>query len=417
MSPPAVTALDTAIPASRAVETPYIEQGSTEFRLTAIALFCAGLATFTLLYAAQPILPVFSREFGISASYASLAISLPSIALAIGTLIASSLSEALGRKPLMLGAVFISAGLTLASAFAPNWESFLVLRTLQGLALSGLPAAAMAYLAEEVHPRSIGLAMGMYISGNALGGMAGRVGSGMLGDVVSWHVSMGAMGVLGLVSAVVFWRALRPSRHFRPRPLNLRALAQGFEQHLREPGLRVLFLQGLLLMGSFVTIYNYIGYRLISLEASPVMIGLVYTTYIVGIAASTLIGSLGDKLGRARLFWMTIGVIILGLIISLHHSLLGAVLGLAVITLGFFGAHSMASAWVGRRALKAKSQASSLYVFCTYGGASLMGWIGGMMLEHWGWEGVVGLVGGCMAVALVGALWLARLKPLAQPVG
>lgn len=415
MSPPvAATDLD-AIPARPAAETPFIEQGSVEFRLTTIALFCAGLATFTLLYCAQPLLPVFSREFGISAANASLSISLPSIALAFGTLISSSLSEAWGRKPLMLAAVFSSAALTLASAFAPNWESFLVLRTLQGLALSGLPAAAMAYLAEEVHPRSIGLAMGTYISGNALGGMAGRVGSGMLSDVLSWHASMGLMGAIGLVSALVFWRSLRPSRHFRPRPLNMRVLGQGFMTHLREPGLLVLFLEGIALMGSFVTIYNYIGYRLISLEASPVMVGLVYTTYLIGIASSTVIGSLSDRLGRPRLFWIMVSVIIAGLLVSLHHSLMGAVLGLAIITFGFFGAHSIASAWVGRRAIRAKGQASSLYLFCCYAGSSVVGSAGGWMLAAWDWEGVVALVGGCMLVALAGGLWLSKLKPVAQP--
>ena len=413
------TTAATPIAASPPVETPYIQQGTAEFTRTSIALLCAGFATFALLYCVQPLLPAFSREFGIGAAAASLSLSLPSIALAFGTLIASSLSEAFGRKPLMVGAVFASSALTLASAFAPSWESFLVLRTLQGLALSGLPAAAMAYLAEEVHPRSIGLAMGLYISGNALGGMAGRVGVGLVSEHYSWHHAMGFMGVLGLVSALLFLVNLRPSRHFAPRPLNIGALASGFATHLREPGLRVLFLEGFLIMGGLVTLYNYIGYRLMAppLGLSQTLIGLIFTVYIVGIGSSTVVGALGDRLGRARLFWIALGIAILGLAVTLIPTVPAAVAGLAITTFGFFAAHSMGSAWVGRRALRAKAQASSLYLFSCYMGASLLGSTGGWLWSGWGWEGVVSLIAGGMVLAIACAAWLSRLKPVAPPAG
>ncbi|MDB5415944.1 MAG: transporter [Rubritepida sp.] len=407
-----------AFQAEAEVQTPYIERGTAEFRRTAVALFCAGLATFTLLYCTQPLLPVFSREFGIGAVASSLSISLPSIALAFGTLIASSLSETFGRKPLMIGAVFGSAGLTMLSAFAPSWESFLVLRTLQGLVLAGLPAAAMAYLAEEVHPRSIGLSMGLYISGNALGGMIGRVGTGLLSDATSWHFAIAVMGGLGLVMALIFLMNLRPSRHFTPRPLRFMGLAQGFVVHLREPGLRILFLEGAMLMGGFVTIYNYISYRLMAPEfgLSQTVVGLIFTVYLVGIVASTFIGSLADRLGRPKLFWMTVLTIIAGLGVSLHPSVTGAVLGLVIITLGFFGAHSICCAWVGRRALTAKAQASSLYLFSCYGGSAIIGSAGGWLWTDHGWPGVTALVGVCMLIALAGSIWLSRQKPLAPPV-
>jgi len=413
------TVAGSAIPASAAAETPFIERGSADFVRTSIALFCAGIATFTLLYFAQPLLPIFSRDFGISAATASLAVSLPCIALAIGTLVAGSLSERFGRKPLMVGAVFGSAGLTVLSALAPNWEIFLLLRTLQGVALAGLPAAAMAYLAEEVHPRAIGLSMGLYISGNALGGMAARVGAGLLSEVMPWHAAVGAMGVLGLVMAVVFALALKPSRHFTPRRLRLGNLAGGFVVHLREKGLRALFLTGALLMGGFVCMYNYIGYRLMEPEIglSPGTAGLVYSVFLVGIIASTIIGSLADRLGRARIFWINLVVVLTGLAVSLIPTVFAAVAGLALLTLGFFGAHAIASAWVGRRALQAKGQAASLYVFGTYGGSAVIGTLGGWALEAWGWSGVVGTIAACMIVALAMALWLARLKPLAAPVG
>jgi len=394
------------MPDTKRAAVPFIERGTPDFVRTCVALFCAGIATFTLLYCAQPLLPIFSREFGLSAASASLAVSLPSIALAFGTLVASALSESLGRKPLMVGSVFGSAALTFVSAFAPHWESFLVLRTLQGLALAGLPAAAIAYLAEEVHPRALGLATGLYVSGNALGGMAGRVGAGLLSDIASWHVVMGGMGALGLVTAAVFALSLRPSRHFRRRPFRPGVLLQGFVTHLREPGLRLLFLTGALVMGGFVTMYNYVGYRLMGPEIglSPGIAGMVYSVYLVGIVTSTSIGALADRLGRPLLFRISIAVTFVGLGFSLLPTLPGAVLGLGFVTLGFFGAHAIASAWVGQRAVQAKAQSASLYLFACYGGSAVLGTAGGWVIAGWGWSGVVALVAACMIAALIAAL-------------
>jgi YNFM family putative membrane transporter len=56
------------------------------------------------------------------------------------------------------------------------------MRALAGLTLGGVPAGAMAYLSEEMHAKAIGLAMGLYISGNALGGMSGRLVTGAVTD-------------------------------------------------------------------------------------------------------------------------------------------------------------------------------------------------------------------------------------------
>ena len=72
---------------------------------------------------------------------------------------------------LTVAALLASALLTIVAALVPSWHGFLALRALTGLTASGLPAVAMAYVGEEMHPRSIGLAMGLYIGGSALGGL------------------------------------------------------------------------------------------------------------------------------------------------------------------------------------------------------------------------------------------------------
>ena len=57
----------------------------------------------------------------------------------------------------------------------------------------------------------------------------------------------------------MFWRILPESRHFRPTSLRPKSLLINFRLHWRDRGLPLLFLEGFLLMGSFVTLFNYIG--------------------------------------------------------------------------------------------------------------------------------------------------------------
>ena len=395
-------------------ETPYIERGTSAFLRTNIAFFCAGIATFALLYCVQPLMPVFSAEFGVSPAVSSLSLSLPTAAMAVCMLVASAVSEAVGRKPVMLVSVFASATITIACALMPGWDQFLVLRALQGVLLSDLPAVAMAFIAEEVHPRSSGYAMGLYISGSAMGGMMGRVLTGVLMEWGGWRLAIGGIGVLGLMAAVVFWRCLPPSRHFVARPLVMRGLAANFAFHLRDGGLRWLFLEGFLLMGSFVTLYNYIGYRLLAepFSLSHAVVGLIFTVYLVGIGSSTLVGGMADRFGRRRLLWVMLLAMLGGLSLMSIDSLPFIVAGIALVTFCFFGAHSLASSWVGRRARMARAQASSLYLFSYYMGSSIVGAVGGLAWSAAGWQGVTWLVGGCLLLALLGGIRLAWLKPL-----
>lgn len=413
------TLTQTPVPSLEALtstdDAPYIERGTAAFLRTNLAFFCAGIATFALLYCVQPMMPVFSEVFGVSPAAASLSLSLPTAAMAVCMLVASAVSEAVGRKPVMLVSVFASSAITIACAFVPGWQGFLALRLVQGLLLSGLPAVAMAFIAEEVHPRSSGYAMGLYISGSALGGMMGRVITGVLMEYGGWRLAIGGIGVLGMAAALVFWQCLPPSRHFTPRPLQLRGLAENFALHLRDGGLRWLFLVGFLLMGAFVTVYNYIGYRLLAppFGLSHLLVGSVFTVYLVGIASSTFIGGLADRFGRRRLLWVILLAMLGGLALMSLDWLPAVVGGLAVMTFCFFGAHSLASSWVGRRARLARAQASSLYLFCYYMGSSVVGAAGGVAWSGLGWLGVTWLVGGCLALALVAGLRLSRLQPVA----
>jgi MFS transporter, YNFM family, putative membrane transport protein len=332
----------------------------------------------------------------------------------VAILLAGSVSEAWGRKSVMTVSMFASAALTTLSPLAPSWASFLSMRTLEGIAFSGLPAVAMAYLSEEMHPSSIGLAMGLYVGGTAVGGMSGRLLIGILTDWQGWRVALAAVGGIGLVAAFIFWRSLPGSSHFLARPMHPGALLKSFVEHLAEPGLRLLFVEGFLLMGAFVSVYNYIGFRLIEppYSLSHAAVGSVFAVYLVGTVSSAWVGNLSGRLGRRKVFWWVVALMLVGLLTTLLKPLIFIILGLAIFTFGFFGAHSVLSSWVGLRALHSKAQAASLYLFFYYLGSSVAGTAGGFFWRLYGWAGVVAFLAGLLAVALTVSLRLTRLEPI-----
>ncbi|QNH79968.1 MFS transporter [Pseudomonas protegens] len=392
----------------------YIEKGTPLFMRTVLALFSGGFATFALLYCVQPMMPLLSTEFSINAAQSSLILSVATAMLAIGLLITGPISDRIGRKPVMLAALLAAALCTIASALMPSWHGVLLMRALVGLSLSGLAAVAMTYLSEEIHPQHIGLAMGLYIGGNAIGGMSGRLITGVLIDFVSWHTAMLVIGGLALIAAAVFWRILPESRNFRPRSLHPRSLLDGFTMHFRDAGLPWLFLEGFLLMGAFVTLFNYIGYRLLAepYHLSQALVGLLSVVYLSGIYSSAKIGALADQLGRRRVLWATIVLMLAGIALTLLAPLALVLVGMLLFTFGFFGAHSVASSWIGRRATKAKGQASSLYLFSYYAGSSIAGTAGGVFWHLAGWNGIGLFIGALLLGALLIAVKLARLPPL-----
>ena len=396
----------------------YIEKDTPMFMRTVLALFSGGFATFALLYCVQPMMPVLSREFSINAAQSSLILSVSTAMLALGLLITGPISDRLGRKPVMVLSLFSAAIFTLASGMVPSWEGVLITRALVGLSLSGLAAVAMTYLSEEIHPNHIGLAMGLYIGGNAIGGMSGRVITGVLIDYVSWHAAIMVVGGLALIAAAVFWKILPESRNFRARSLHPRSLLEGFVVQFRDAGLPLLFIEAFLLMGSFVTLFNYIGYRLLAepYHLSQAVVGLFSVVYLSGIYSSAKIGSLADKLGRRQVLWAVIVMMLIGVSLTMFTPLPVVIVGVLLFTFGFFGAHSVASSWIGRRAITAKGQASSLYLFSYYVGSSVAGTGGGVFWHYAGWNGIGLFIGALLLVALAVALRLAKLPPLEAKV-
>lgn len=390
----------------------FLRARTPEFRRVTLALVAAGFSTYALLYCVQPLLPVFSADLGVSPGVSSLSLSVTTGGLAVALLVAGRISDLLGRKAIMAVSLLAVGLLTLACAAAPSWPVLLALRAATGLAMAGVPAVAMAYLAEEVHPRDLGTAMGLYIAGNAYGGMAGRVIIGVLIDATgSWRLSLAAIGAAGLAAAALFAWLLPRSRRFVPaRGLSLAHLGRAFAGHLADPVLLTLYGVGFLLMGSFVTTYNYLSYRLIAppFDLSQAWAGSIFLTYALGGPFSAWVGRLGSRHGLGRAMIGSLALELVGIGLTGAPDLPVTIAGIAILTCGFFGAHAIASGWVSRRAQSDRAAAASLYLFAYYVGSSVVGSAGGIVYARLGWPGIIGLVAALILVALALARGLMR---------
>ena len=397
-------------------QTTELQAGTPEFRRANWALILGGFACFTLLYGTQPLLPEFTESFGISPTMASLTVSAGTLTLAFLLIPLSMLSDKFGRAPLMKAALLGATVFAWASAFAPNFEWLVLSRAGVGACIAALPAAAMAYLGEEISAPSRGKVMGMYIAGNALGGMFGRFLSAVVTQYSSWHYGLAALALVGIICTILFWRLLPQACHFKARSLAPGALWVDVRRIYADPGLPWLFTTAFLIMGAFVSIYNYLGFRLSEApyNLGPAAIGTVFLLYALGSASSALAGHLVDQYGRGKIMLAMISAMALGVLATLDSQLPVIICGLALFTFGYFATHAIASGWVGFRAGERRGLVSALYLSSYYLGSSFLGSTSGPLWTHYQWPGmVVGLMV-CVGLVFAIGLYLSRLEKTAH---
>ncbi|MFI9816921.1 MFS transporter [Saccharothrix variisporea] len=363
-------------------------------RLTT-ATVATGLATFAVLYAPQPVLPQIAAEFGLRPGGASLAVSAATGALALAVIPCAVLAERVGRRRVIVWSVLLAALIGLLLPLAPSYPVFLGLRVLQGVATAGIPAVAMAFLADEA--AAIGAAIGALIAGNSAGGMIGRLLAGVGTDWVGWRGALGLVGGFALACALVTALYLPAGKPSVRRESGLRSA-------LTDRVLLALYAVAVLEVSAFVSLFNVVAFRL---ALPPGLASLVFLAYAAGGVCSAVAGRLADRHGRAVIAVAALAVTAVGAVVTVPDSLVAVGVGLAVFTGGFFAVHAVASAWVGARA-RAKGPASGAYLFAFYVGSSAGGTAGSTAYQQWGWSGLVALVVGWLALAAVAVLFASR---------
>jgi predicted MFS family arabinose efflux permease len=336
-----------------------------------------------------------AAELRVSAAEAALTISLATVGLAVTVIPWSFLADRIGRVKAMTWGICLATALGLMVSLATSFPVLLGLRMLEGMALGGIPAIAIAYLNEEIDRAHAAVAAGSYVAGTTLGGLAGRLVAGPAGELWGWRAAALAVSVLATVAAVLFLVLIPKARGFRPaRGMGLRGAARTLSGHLSNPRLLALYVQAFLLMGGFVAVYNYLGFRLsgepFSLPAT--LISLIFLAYLSGTVTSRWAGALTQRFGRRTVLLAGIAVMAAGLALTLTQVLVLILAGLIIFTGGFFAAHSIGSGWTGAIARTGRAQAASLYNLAYYLGSSILGWAGGLLFQSLGWPALAASV-------------------------
>lgn len=350
------------------------------------AMFLVGVATFAQMYSTQPVLPEIAAEFGITASFAVLSVAATTLGVALGVLPWSYIADRLGTRRALIVALCAALLPGIAAPLMPTFELFVAMRFVEGLGLAGVPAIAVPFVLASVDARHGASAGAIYIAGTTAGGLSGRLLAAPVTEMIGWRPAV--IVVMGLCAVATLGFILLLPDAARPAPV--RVDIRAIPRLLADPRQVAIYAIAFVSMGGFVSLYNYLGFRLSErpYELPPTIIGFVFVAYLAGTWSSALSGRLVPRWGRRVVAGLGAVVMAAGVFAMFAAPLPVVIAGVAVATAGFFAIHAVASGWAPASASSGKNQAGALYNLAYYAGSSVLGWATGFAYGTWGWPGV-----------------------------
>ncbi len=364
------------------------------------ALYLGTVVAYADMYLTQPILPLLSRQFDVGPARAGLTVSAVVLTIAGASILYGPLSDLVGRRRVMAGALGLLALATAACGLAPSFGALVSLRALQGLFVPGMTAVSVAYAGDRFPSDRLRAVVGGLIGASVVGGLAGRVLAGWAAATLGWRPAFFGFGAATALAAIGVARSLSPAR--APAVGGLAAATRGLVGHLRDRRLAGAFLVGGALFFSWIGIFTYLPYHLSAppWALSTGLVSSVYLVYGAGVVASPVAGRLSARVAPTTLVGVGLAVAALGLLGTLAHRLPVLVAALVVLVLGTFTAQAVAPAFVNQTARAAKGSASALYLTFYYLGGTLGSVLPGLAWQAAGWPGVVAACGAALAIAL-----------------
>ncbi|CAA7197170.1 MFS transporter [Chryseobacterium potabilaquae] len=362
--------------------------GSQRFRYIKLCVFLSGLSVFAQLYLFQPLLPIIADHFKTSVGNSSLLVSSSTIGMAIGLFFFAFKADSYSRKNLMTFSLLTSSLLTIISAYIPNMSVLIIFGVLKGFIVSGVSAVTLAYITEEVDRSIVPLAISMYLSGNIIGGMSGRILSTILAGEFGWENSVLIIGIESLLLGILFWIFFPDSIFFHPKKIDYSLKVKQMKKFLQDAYMLHLYLIAALLMGAFISIYNYLTFRL---ESAPFhlnhfLIAFIFLMYIFGVLGTMITSKLSKNIEQKVILKSAIVTIIIGSLFLFSENIYMVTCGLGIFTLSFFAAHTIASQMTALHAKEGKSSATSIYWLFYYLGSSILGSSTGYILHSTSWN-------------------------------
>jgi MFS family permease len=356
------------------------------------AAMLAGGCTFLNVYATQPLLPVLRQEFHGTEFQVSLTISAATLAVAIIGPLVGWAAEAIGRKRVIVPALFALIVPTALAATSGSLNQLIFWRFLQGICVPGVSVVMMAYLNEEWAGRRLGAAVTAYMSGTILGGFLGRLIAGITAEHMNWRMSFVFLGIITLLGAIGVWQWLPKAKNFSRT--NLQHATEEALRHLRNPRLLANFVMGFMILFVLIGAFTYVNFYLAAppFNLSPALLGGIFAVYLVGAIVTPLSGILLDRSGVIPTLILGLALSAVGLLLTLLPVLWAVLVGLALFSSGAFISQSAASIQTGALAGRSRSSAAGLYVTAYYAGGSLGAMAPAWAWKHYRWPGCIALL-------------------------
>lgn len=379
-----------------------------------LAVALAGLCAFIDLYATQSLLPLLAGEFHASPAEVSLTVGATTFAVALVAPFVGLAADSLGRKRIIVGAMFLLVVPTVLIAFAANLDQLILGRFVQGLLLPPIFAVTVAYIGDEWDAADVPAVTGLYVAGSGLGGFLGRFVSGVVSEALDWRAAFLVLGAVTLASAIVVGLALPREKRF-VRASGLGGSFAALLGHLKDSRILATYAVGFAVLFVFVATFTYVNFYLAAppYGLSPAGLGSIFIVYLFGVVASPVAGRAIGRYGRRAVTSGAIGLWCLGLLVTLLPSLALVIAGLAIAAASGFVAQTCATSYLAGSASRGRSSAVGLYVSCYYVGGSA-GAVAPAPLWHlFGWPGCVGLAIAVLALAaaIVARFWRERAPP------
>ena len=358
-----------------------------------LAVGLTGYCAFVNLYAPQSILPLLSQEFGATAAQVSTIITVSTLAVAATAPFTGAIADVLGRKRVIVAAMFVLVVPTLMVGLATSLSELIFWRAVQGLVLPPIFAVTVAYIGDEWPPREATTAAGIYSSGSSIGGFSGRFITGLFADLVSWRAGFIALAGIAFVGAIATIFLLPHERKF-VRSEGFLASGRQMLAHFRNGQLLATYAVGFGVLFNFICTFTFVSFHLAAppFNLSATWLGAIFAVYLVGSVLSPLVGWAVTRFGRRRFTVRVLALWIAGIALTLVPSLPLIILGLAISAGCGLICQAISTGYVTITAKAGRSSAVGLYVTSFYVGGSFGAALGGVAWTLAGWAACVALV-------------------------
>jgi MFS transporter, YNFM family, putative membrane transport protein len=366
-----------------------------------LGIAVAGCCAFLNLYTTQPLLPMLVDSFHTSKWAVSLTVSAPSLAVALSAPFIGVLADRIGRKRIIIPAIFLLIIPNLMSAVAPSIGELVFCRFLQGLFLPAIFAVTMAYVAEEWAEYGLGFAISVYVTGNVIGSVTGRLVSGLVAASYGWRNAFFALAAINFVGGIAAWCLLPRSQRFKKSTTST-SMLQNVQQQVKDPRLLATFIVGSNLLFSMVATFTYITFHLsekpYNLDATA--LSWLFTVYLVSVFFTPFAGRWIDKFGFQKAVLVTLSISICGMLLTLVPNLVAILIGLIISSSALIISQTATQTSMRTFAGANMSAATGLYVCFYYFGGCLGGFLPSLAWDAGAWPACVLMIISCQLLAM-----------------